>query len=134
MRTYSIQSSFLSGVLDPRASARIETDAYNNGMLTGNNVTPIHLGGVRRRGGMRYRATLPNTLTRVTGQTITAPEGGTTANANDDDDSTLLTTTTGVDTDDPFVVVHYDLLSAQSILFADAVEIFSDGSTSTSCW
>lgn len=130
-RTYSVQSSFLSGVLDPRASARIETDAYNNGLLIGENVTPVHLGGVRRRGGMRYLATLPNTLTRVTGQTITAPEGGTTANANDGDDSTLVTTTTGVETDDPFVVVHYDLLSAQSILFADAVEIFSDASTST---
>lgn len=118
--SHVVQSSFLSGVLDPRASARIETDAYNSGLLRGINIEPIHLGGVRRRRGLRYRATLPNQLTRISsGVTITAPNGGTTANANDDDESTLVTTTVNMGTTNPYVVVHYDLGSAKAVLFAD---------------
>lgn len=120
--SHVVQSNFLSGVLDPRASARIETDAYNSGLLRGINIEPIHLGGVRRRRGLRYCATLPNILTRVSsGVTATAPNGGTAANANDDNETTLLTTTTNIGTTDPYVIVHYDLGSAKAILFADIV-------------
>lgn len=129
--THVIQSSFLSGVLDPRAAARIETDAYHQGLLEGINVVPVHLGGVRRRPGLRYRAKMPNQLTRITSLTATAPEGGTAANANDNDFTTLVTTTSGVETDDPFVVIHYDLGSAQTVLFADVIDINSDGGSST---
>lgn len=118
--SHSVQSNFLSGVLDPRAKGRIETDAYNSGLLRGINIEPVHLGGVRRRRGLKYCATLPNKLTRIsTGVTVTAPNGGTTANANDDDETTVLTTTTNVSTTTPYVVVHYDLGSAKSVLFAD---------------
>ena len=49
MRTDFVQNNFLSGVLDPRANARVETDAYNNGLLVGENIEPVHLGGLRRR-------------------------------------------------------------------------------------
>lgn len=130
--TRVVQSSFLSGVLDPRASARIETDAYNSGMLIGLNVTPGHLGGIRRRAGTRYRATLPNKLTRRTAAvTITAPQGGTTANANDGNQATLLTTTGAVGVVDPYIVVHYDLGAAFIIVAADAMRIVSDGGSST---
>lgn len=131
-RSDVVQTNFLSGVLDPRAAARVETDAYNNGLLRGINIEPITLGGIRRRRGMRYRATAPNALTRVsTGVTITVPEGGTAANANDDDESTLVTTTSDVGTTDPYVVVHYDLGSAKTILFADAILLTSSGGSST---
>lgn len=120
--SHVVTSNFLSGVLDPRASARVETDAYNTGLLRGVNIEPVHLGGVRRRRGLKYCATLPNKLTRVSsGVTATAPNGGTAANANDDDESTLVTTTTNISTTDPYVVVHYDLGSAKAILFADVV-------------
>jgi hypothetical protein len=130
--SHVVQTSFLSGVLDPRASARVETDAFAQGLLKGRNVTPIHLGGVRRRPGLRYRGWMPNQLTRVTsGVTITAPRGGTTANANDDTESTLLTTTVNVSTLNPYVVVQYDLGSAQAILFADVLGIVSTGGSST---
>lgn len=130
--THVVQTSFLSGVLDPRASARIETDAYQQGLLVGVNIEPVHLGGVRRRRGTRYRALLPNKLTRISaGVTVTAPQGGTTANANDDDETTLVTTTVNVSTVDPYVVVHYDLGSAQAVLFADVVGILSDAGSST---
>ena len=131
MRLNVIQSSFLSGVLSPEASARVETDAYNQGLLEGVNVVPRPLGGVRRRPGLRFVDTLPNVLTRVTGQTITAPNGGTTASANDGSTTTLLTTTTDVSTTDPFVVVHYDLGAATSITFADVTALVATGGTST---
>lgn len=117
-----VKSSFLSGVLDPRAAARVETDAYNNGLLRGINIEPIHLGGVRRRRGLKYCATLPNQLTRNSVDTlVSAPNGGTAGAANDDDETSILSTTVGVSTTNPYVVVHYDLESAQTILFADIV-------------
>jgi hypothetical protein len=131
MRQNIIQSSFLSGVLSPEAAARVDTDAYNQGLLTAVNVVPRPLGGLRRRPGLRFVDTLPNVLTRVTGQTITAPRGGTTANANDGSATTLLITTTDVSTLDPFVVVHYDLGAATSINFADVVGFVATGGTST---
>lgn len=132
MRTRVIQNSFLSGVLDPRAKARIETDSYNNGLLYGINVTPHHLGGVRRRPGFLYRGTLPNQLTRISsGITATAPNGGTADNAKDDTSTTVVTTTSSVSTNDPYVVVHYDLGSAKAVLFADAIDMLSDGGSST---
>src|ERR1044072_327845 len=95
---HSVQTAFLSGVLDPRASARVETDAYQQGMLRGINIEPVHLGGVRRRRGLPYRRKLPNALTLITGITATAPKGGTANNAKDDDESTLVTTTSTVGT------------------------------------
>ncbi len=131
-RSHTVQTSFLSGVLDPRASGRVETDAYNQGMLRGVNIEPVHLGGVRRRRGSRYVATLPNKLTRISsGITPTAPRGGTAANANDDNAATLLTTTVNVSTLDPYIVVHYDLGSAKAVLFADICNISSTGGSST---
>lgn len=130
--THVIQSSFLSGVLDPRASARVDTDAYQQGLLEGINIVPVHLGGVRRRPGLIYRAILPNKLSRVSSvASATAPNGGTAANANDFDDATVVTTTNTVGTNNPFVVIQYDLGSPQDILFADVMNIQSDGGSST---
>ena len=127
----TVQTSFLSGVLDPRAKGRIDTDAYAQGLLLGVNVEPIHLGGVRRRRGTRLRDRLPYQLARRTGMTISAPNGGTTANANDDDESTLVTTTNNVGTTNPYVVVHYDLGSALAVYAADVLGIVSTGGSST---
>jgi hypothetical protein len=122
VKTNYLQNNFLSGVLDPRASARIETDAYNNGLLVGTNIVPEHLGGVRRRPGLRHVAKLPYVLARVTsGVTVTAPNGGTTANANDDDATTLVTTTNNVSTTNPYVVLHYDLGASYLIKFIDVL-------------
>ena len=132
MRSHVVQSSFLTGVIDPRASARTETEAYNNGLLVGENIRLHHLGGATRRPGMVYVDTLPNKLQLVSGSaTVTAPNGGTTANAKDDSEATVFTTTTGVSTTDPYVVVHYDLGGAYSVQYADVVGIVSDLGTST---
>lgn len=132
MKTKTVLSNFLSGVLDPRASARVEADAYNQGLLVGRNIELHHLGGGRRRRGLAYRTTINNQITRVSaGVTVTCPNGGTTANANDDDTSTLVTTTTPPNTTDNYVVVHYDLGSAKTIVFADVLGIKTASGSST---
>ena len=132
MRSHVVQSSFLTGVIDPRASARTETEAYNNGLLVGENIRLHHLGGATRRPGTEYIDTLPNILSNVSASaTVTAPNGGTTANAKDVDESTVFTTTTGVSTTNPYVVVRYDLASALTVQYADVVGIISDLGTST---
>lgn len=130
-RTISVQSSFLAGVLDPRAKARVETETYNNALLSGSNVVPSHLGGVKRRPGTGFIHKLPNKLSRIIPALVTAANGGTTANANDDTRSTLLTTTTPVGTTSPYVVVEYDLGSVSAVKFADVLGIISDQGTST---
>jgi hypothetical protein len=128
----SVQTSFLSGVLDPRAKGRIDTDAYAQGLLRGVNIEPVHLGGARRRRGTWFRDRLPFQLTRhTTGVTVTAPNGGTTGNANDGSESTLVTTTNNVGTTNPYVVVHYDLGSAKAVHAADVTGIVSTGGAST---
>lgn len=131
MRTHVVQTSFLSGVLDPRARARVETDAYNQGMLVGVNVEPIHLGGVRRRRGLRMRKKLPNFLSLVESATATAPRGGTAVLANDNNATTFVVTTVNVSTVDPYVVSHLDCIVPETILFADALQISSSGGSST---
>lgn len=131
-RIRDVRTAFLAGVLDPRAAMRKDTAQYQQGLLVGENIIPIHLGGIRRRPGLAHVAKLPNQLTRISsGVTATAPNGGTAANANDYDGTTLVTTTTDVGTTDPFVVVHYDLGSAKAVLFADATLLKSTGGSST---
>lgn len=134
MRTHVVQTSFLTGVLDPRAKARVETDSYNNALLEGENVTPSHLGGVRRRPGLAHIRVLPYSLTRTPAGTVTAPSGGTAADAADDDETTALTTSSTASTTDPLVVVHYDAGSARTVTYADVIGIkLSAGATTEFC-
>lgn len=130
MRTRNVQTDFLSGVLDPRALGRTDTDAYNRGLLVGSNVTVHHLGGVFRRPGFKFIQRLRNTLQFVTPSSATAPEGGTAANGYDQDEATLVTTTNNVSTTDPYVVVRYDLGSAVSVAVADVKGIVSTSGNS----
>ena len=74
--THTTQSNFLSGVLDPRTQGRVDTNAYISSLITGTNVELSHLGGVGRRRGAPYCATMPNKLTLLSG-TYTVPNGGT---------------------------------------------------------
>lgn len=133
MKAESIQSSFLSGVLDPRASSRIETDAYQQGLLTARNVIPLNLGGLRRRSGLRYVATAPFGVSRLTPSSITLPNttAGVTADVSDDNINTHSTTTTAVGTVNPYVVVRFDMGSAVAVQFANVEKIFSDAGSST---
>ena len=128
-----IQTNFTSGELDPLLIGRVDVKHYYSGAARLRNVLVLPQGGVRRRPGLEYIDALPNQITRVTAAvTITAPNNGTTANANDDDTSTELTTTVNISTTNPYVVVHYDLGSAKTIMFADVVGArLSAGSNST---
>ena len=130
-RIRRIQSSFNAGVLDPRLAARIDLKAYYDGAETLDNAICIPQGGASRRPGLEYIDELPKIITRVTGQTITTPRGGTGANANDGDVTTDLVTTTNIGTINPYVVVHYDLGSAKTIKFADAVEMSLTSATNS---
>jgi hypothetical protein len=121
VETHSQQSNFLSGVLDPRVQGRTDTNAYISGLLEGTNIELVHLGGVQRRRGKVQKFVAPNQLTAITG-TNTYPNGGTLPN---------LTTTTPPNTTDPYVVVHVDLGSAKSILFADCVDMITASGSST---
>ncbi len=132
IQTHSIQTNFLSGVLDPRTQGRVDTTAYASGLLTGQNIEMVHLGGVQRRRGHAYCSTCPNQLTLLnTGATYTCPNGGTPANVADNNPRTASVTTTTPGTTTPYVVVTVDLHSPKAVLFADAVGITLAGGAST---
>src|SRR6266850_2083548 len=128
--THNLQSSFLSGVLDPRTQGRVDTSAYATALLQGTNIELVHLGGVQRRRGTQYNLTCPNVLTKLVG-TYTTPNGGTPANLSDNDPRTASVTTTPPNTTTPYVVAHVDLGSARNVLFADVVGMTLGGGAST---
>jgi hypothetical protein len=123
-KTHYLQSSFTAGVLDPRLAARTDVRQFYQGMSVGRNVVTVPMGGVKRRPGLRYVLTLPADIQPVaTAITITAPNGGTAANANDVFRSTVVLTTTNLSTTNPYVVVQYDLGSAKEIFLAAVRDI-----------
>ncbi|MDD9905664.1 MAG: hypothetical protein OXT06_19010 [Rhodospirillaceae bacterium] len=122
-RLKTVQTNYTSGELDPSLRSRVDVKHYYNGGEFLRNVFVKPQGGVIRRPGLRYIDELHPVISAVDlsagGVTVTAPEGGTPANAYDDDTSTEVLSTSGIATDDPFVLLHVDLGSAQTILFAD---------------
>lgn len=125
-RLKTFQTNFTSGELDDFLLARVDTKQYFNGARRLRNVLLVPQGGAFRRFGLEFNDKLPYQLTQLDltagGITVTAPEGGTPANAIDDDLSTEILTG-AVSTTDPFVIVHVDLGSAMTIQFADAVSL-----------
>lgn len=117
-KTRFIQSAFTSGVLSPLLRGRIDLAQYYNGLEQGENVVLLPQGGLRRRAGTAFvDEALP---VMVRDETVpTMPEGGTAANINDGDDSTTTGSTNSINTDNPYVVAHYDLGSAKTIEFCD---------------
>lgn len=118
-----IQTNFSGGVQDPLLDGREDVAAYYNAMATGNNLLVIPQGGVRRRPGMRHVMELSRILDDVdlSGATITAPEGGTAANATDDDTATVVTSSGNIGTTDPFVLLHVDFGADQDVFAVDVV-------------
>lgn len=130
-RVHYLQSAFTSGVLDPRLSSRTDIRQYYQGMSVGRNVVTVPMGGVKRRPGLKYVTEAPARVTRVSsGITPTAPNGGTAANANDDNRTTQLLTTTNISTTNPYVIVHFDLGSAKTIVLAEVRDILVNVGTS----
>lgn len=123
MAVPQVQTRFTVGELDPLLYARFDTDFYSSGSKTQTNTICLPEGAYKRRPGLLYVDRLHRTLTREASPTITAPNGGTAASANDDNETTYLTTTTNVSTVDPYIVVHYDLGSLKDIACVDVVDV-----------
>ena len=131
IQTHSIQNNFLSGVLDPRAQGRVDTNAYISSLQTGTNIELIHLGGVQRRRGLVQKFVAPNQLTLLTG-TYTLPNGpASTTGLGTNSQTNSFVTTTLPNTTDPWVLVHLDLGSAQNVLFADCLNLILASGSST---
>lgn len=111
----TIQQRFTQGEFDPKVISRNDTEQYTGGAETMTNVVVLPQGGFKRRGGLEFIDRLLKQLTFESSPTISAPNGGTGSNANDRSTSTALTTTTNISTNDPYVVVAYDLGSAKAI-------------------
>lgn len=111
----TIQQRFTQGELDPKMLGRSDIDQYYGASETMQNVIGLTQGGFKRRGGLEHIDELLRVLTFVSAPTITTANGGTGANANDRVYSTALLTTTNIGVLNPYVVVHYDLGSAQTI-------------------
>lgn len=122
MAVPQVQTRFTVGELDPLLYSRFDTDFYSSGSKTQTNTICLPEGGYKRRAGMLYVDRLHRQLTREAAPTITTPNGGTGANANDDDEATFLITTTNIGVLNPYVVVHYDLGAVKDIAVIDVVK------------
>jgi len=60
MRFVSMQTNFSTGAMDPLLKARVDLDAYGNALETAMNVIVQPQGGIKRRNGTHYVASLPN--------------------------------------------------------------------------
>jgi len=120
------KNNLSKGVLDPLLRERTDLEQYFQGMLDATNAIVLPQGGVRQRGGLRHRARLRYRIRRldIPAASITAPNGGTAANAVDQNTATEFRTTTAV-TGNPFVVVSAALGSSQSIAFVDLIQLSS---------
>lgn len=136
MTVNRVKNNFSGGELDPQLLTRTDLDVWINGLRTGRNLKLLAQGGFTRRPGSRFVEELLPQITRLTaGITITQPNGGTGANANDGDELTGMVTSTQVGVVNPYVVVHYDLGSAKAIRFADVVGFsLSSGTVDASDW
>jgi|TARA_Y100000310_G_scaffold129918_1_gene129092 hypothetical protein len=145
MPVKSTQFKFTSGELDPLLLGRTDIDRYYGAAATMTNVNLLAQGGFKRADGLEFIQRTFRQATREASPTITTPNGGTGANANDDDTSTTLVTTTNISTINPYVVVHYDLGSLKDIAFVDVVgcsltsatnttEFFIQASTDNAAW
>lgn len=127
-RVQYLQTTFNSGVLDPRLAARLELRQYYQGLSRGTNILIRPMGGVRRRPGTRYLATLAQEVESIEAvASATAPNGGDPLAAKDTDRTVLLETTTNVGTVNPYVAVQYDLGEPRTVRFADALDLTVTG-------
>jgi hypothetical protein len=117
------QTNFTSGVLDPALAAREDITFFYNGLKDGVNGIIQPQGGFKARPGLQNIQEIAGVLSEndLSTATVTAPEGGTAANAHDGDPATLVTTTGDIGTTDPFVVLHVDFGAAVDISAVDVV-------------
>lgn len=125
MRVKTIKTSFTAGELDPRLWFREDLKYYFNGAALLKNVLAVPQGGLRQRPGTVFFARKRKVLEGISfsGATITAPNGGTAANAIDGNPATKLTTTTSMGTTSPYVILHVDFGAATEVGLVDVVNI-----------
>lgn len=116
-----LQTSFTAGQLDPKLRGRIDVGQYYAGAETLRNVLVQPQGGVVRRPGTLFIDELLPRLTLLEPSTATATNGGTAASATDDDLATSLTTTDDIQTENPYVVLHYDMGAAVQVDYVDVL-------------
>ena len=86
-----LKTSFTAGEVAPPLLGRSDLAAYDNGAAKLRNVFIHPTGGITRRAGLRHIGRARKTLLRyATPTAMTAPNGGTAANANDDNPATKL--------------------------------------------
>lgn len=117
------QVNFNAGEIDPLLIERDDIKYFFSAAEKMRNVVCLPQGGFRRRPGLRYMAEVRPQVTRISsGITATAPNGGTAANANDVSSATEVISTVNIGTTNNYVLIHYDLGSAKTILFADVTD------------
>ncbi len=124
MATRILQTKFNQGELSPEMLGRSDVEQYYGGAETLQNVVIIPQGGVKRRDGLELQVGGLFSLNDLTPSSISAVNGGTTANANDFDSQTVLLTTTNVSTTNPYVVVQYDMGSDVPIQWVGVSSVF----------
>ncbi|HCS22611.1 MAG TPA: hypothetical protein DIW20_02585, partial [Rhodospirillaceae bacterium] len=120
----TIQTNFTSGVLDPKAAVREDVVFFYNGLEDGINLLIGPLGGVRRRPALKHvqRLAPPLSAISLSGATVTAPQGGTPANAIDGNTATLLTTVNNLAATNPFVILHIDMAAPTAVIAVDVTD------------
>ncbi|MCK5642459.1 MAG: hypothetical protein KAJ19_16755, partial [Gammaproteobacteria bacterium] len=131
-------TNFGSGVLTPRMRRRTDIKQYYQSAEIMNDVLLFPQGGCYVRPGLEFKEEILNTPTPVDltagGVTVTAPGGGTAANAIDGDRTTFVVSG-AIGVIDPFVVAHIDLGAASVIMFADVYDFnLSASSTDEFIW
>lgn len=106
-----VQTSLSAGEFDPLLWSREDVSFFYNSARIIENAVPLPQGGAKRREGWRFRALQRGPISSISlsGATVTAANGGTSANLTDGDRNTLLetgaeATITGVSNANPAVV------------------------------
>lgn len=116
-----IQTSYAAGEFDPLLWSREDVTFFYNSARKIENAVPLPQGGAKRREGWRFLYPQRGILEAISlaAVTVTAPNGGTPANAKDGNPATLLTTTTAIGTTNPYVIASLDFGSTAEISALD---------------
>lgn len=111
------QKKFTQGEIDPEMLGRSDIEQWYGAASYIENMFPSSRGGLSLSPGLEYIATVLGTVTKATTPIISAPNGGTAANANDDNTATEVITTTNIGVINPYVIVQYDLGSSTRLAY-----------------